>query len=197
MSSYQCRKSHCGDKTVVRSSYLHNGISYTGKMSSLYWIRAQASNSYLISPSTKWPPFPWRHFEMHFHEWKFLYFELNFTQVCSQGSNSQYPSIGSDNGLAPIRRRAIIWTNVDPVHSRIHASLGLNELSWSKQADHIQHISINPGYPWQSIMRINSLTPVRCGFNFQTHFWDSYLEHFLDYLPQLNDMNDTGQHWFR
>ena len=40
MSSYQYRKSHCGDKTVVRSSYLHNGISYAGKMSSLYWMRA-------------------------------------------------------------------------------------------------------------------------------------------------------------
>ena len=40
MSSYQYRKSHCGDKTVVRSSYLHNGISYTGKTTSLYWIRA-------------------------------------------------------------------------------------------------------------------------------------------------------------
>ena len=42
-SSYQYRKSHCGDKTVVRSSYLHNGISYTGKMSSLYWIGALVS----------------------------------------------------------------------------------------------------------------------------------------------------------
>ena len=41
MSSYQYRKSHCGDKTVVRSSYLHNGISYTGKMTSLYSIGAQ------------------------------------------------------------------------------------------------------------------------------------------------------------
>ena len=40
MSSYQYRKSHCEDKTIVRSSYLHNGISYTGKKSSLYWIRA-------------------------------------------------------------------------------------------------------------------------------------------------------------
>ena len=40
MTSYQYRKSHCGDKTVARSSYLHNGISYTGKTSSLYWIRA-------------------------------------------------------------------------------------------------------------------------------------------------------------
>ena len=38
MSSYQYRKSHCGDKTVVRSSYLLNGISYTGKKTSLYWI---------------------------------------------------------------------------------------------------------------------------------------------------------------
>ena len=33
---------YCGDKTVVRSSYLHNEISYTGKMSFLYWIRIQA-----------------------------------------------------------------------------------------------------------------------------------------------------------
>ena len=39
-SSFLYRKSHCGDKTVVRSSYLHNGIFYIGKMSSLYWIGA-------------------------------------------------------------------------------------------------------------------------------------------------------------
>ena len=37
MPSYQYRKSHCGAETVERSSYLHNGISYTGKMASLYW----------------------------------------------------------------------------------------------------------------------------------------------------------------
>ena len=41
MSSYLYRKSHCGDKTVARSAYLHNGISYTGKMTSLNWIRDQ------------------------------------------------------------------------------------------------------------------------------------------------------------
>ena len=40
MTSYQYRKYHCGDKTVVRSSYLHNEFFYTGKMISLYWIRA-------------------------------------------------------------------------------------------------------------------------------------------------------------
>ena len=34
-------KSDCGDKMIVRLSYLHNGITYTGKTTSLYWIRAQ------------------------------------------------------------------------------------------------------------------------------------------------------------
>ena len=50
MSSYQYRKSHCGDKTVVRSSYLNNGISYTGKTASLYWVGAQDASSSCIYP---------------------------------------------------------------------------------------------------------------------------------------------------
>ena len=47
----------------------------------------------------------------------------------------QYCSIGSDNGLAPNRRQAIIWTNDDPVQRHIYASLGLNELSNSHSID--------------------------------------------------------------
>ena len=43
MTSYLYRKSHCGDKTILRPSYLHNGIFYTGKMISLYWIKALVS----------------------------------------------------------------------------------------------------------------------------------------------------------
>ena len=39
-------------------------------------------------------------------------------------SNWQQPSIGLDNGCAPNRRQAIIWTNVDPIHWRIHAAQG-------------------------------------------------------------------------
>ena len=39
----QYRKSHCGDKTIWRPSYLHNGIFYIGKTASLYWIRALAT----------------------------------------------------------------------------------------------------------------------------------------------------------
>ena len=38
ISSYHYRKSHCGDKTILWLSHLHNGISYTGK-TFLYWIR--------------------------------------------------------------------------------------------------------------------------------------------------------------
>ena len=37
-------------------------------------------------------------------------------------------SIGLDNDLAPIRRQAIIWTNADPIHWRIYAVLGADEL---------------------------------------------------------------------
>ena len=42
MPSCQYSKFHCGDKTILRPSYLHNGISYTGKMTFLYWTRALA-----------------------------------------------------------------------------------------------------------------------------------------------------------
>ena len=45
MSSYQYRKSHWGDKTILWPSYLHNGISYTGKTASSYWIGAQLIGS--------------------------------------------------------------------------------------------------------------------------------------------------------
>ena len=38
--------------------------------------------------------------------WNFLYLDLNFTDVCSEGSNWQYANIGSDNGLAPDRMMA-------------------------------------------------------------------------------------------
>ena len=39
MPSYQYRISHCVDKMILRLSYLHNGIFFTGCMTFLYWIR--------------------------------------------------------------------------------------------------------------------------------------------------------------
>ena len=37
-SSHQCWKSHCGDKTILRPSYLHIGNSYSSNIASLYWF---------------------------------------------------------------------------------------------------------------------------------------------------------------
>ena len=37
MLSYKYRKCYCGDKMILRASYLHNNMSYTGKMPSPYW----------------------------------------------------------------------------------------------------------------------------------------------------------------
>ena len=82
----------------------------------------------LISSWPKWPPFRRRLFQSHFDEWNFFYFNSNFTEVCSQGSNWQQGSIGSDNGLAPDRWQAITWTNVNPIHWRIYAALREDEL---------------------------------------------------------------------
>ena len=69
MSSYQYRISHCGDKTILRPSYLHNGISYTERMTSLYWNSAQASidcfdlftHFTMVAPMTLGQPYdcPW------------------------------------------------------------------------------------------------------------------------------------------
>ena len=48
--------------------------------------------------------------------------------MCSWASNKQYSSIGLDNGLAQNRLQSIIWTNADPIHWRIYAALGGDEL---------------------------------------------------------------------
>ena len=65
---------------------------------------------------------------MHFREWKVLYFDQNFPEVYSLGSNWQEASIGLNNGMALNRRRAIIWTNAGPIHWRIYAVIGGDEL---------------------------------------------------------------------
>ena len=76
-----------------------------------------------IEAGTKWLTF-FRHFQMHFLEWKYMFeFWVQFDWICSLESNWQKYSIGWDNGLAPNRRQAIIWTN-----NCLGASLGLNEI---------------------------------------------------------------------
>ena len=60
---------------------------------------------------------------------KFL-FNYNATDVCCSESNWQIICNGSGSGLVPGRHQAITWTNSDQVLWPIHASLGLNGLTW-------------------------------------------------------------------
>ena len=55
-------------------------------------------------------------------------FRSNFTEICSQESDWHYASIGSGNTVLN-RRQFITWTNDDPVHRRIYAALGEDELT--------------------------------------------------------------------
>ena len=40
-----------------------------------------------------------------------MHFYKYFTEICSRRSNWRYSNIGSDNGLAPYKQYAIIWTH--------------------------------------------------------------------------------------
>ena len=51
-----------------------------------------------------------------------LYFNSNFTGICSCGSNLQLPSIGAGNGLVTNRWQAITWNNHGLVYSHISIS---------------------------------------------------------------------------
>ena len=69
-----------------------------------------------------------RHFEFHFLEWKLFYFDLNFTEIYSQGSNWQYSSTGLGGDVTPSKWQAIIWTNDGLVcwHIYIHPSASVS-----------------------------------------------------------------------
>ena len=62
------------------------------------------------------------YFQTDFLEWKLLYFDENVIKICSPGSNSQYSSIGLDDGSAPVRLSLM-------KHIYIYASLSLNVLT--------------------------------------------------------------------
>ena len=77
-------------------------------------------------------PFSRWHFQTNFLEWKCSNFAKYYTECCSIDFNWLEVRIGWDNGLAPSRRQAIIWTNDALVYRHIYVSLGLNELIWPK-----------------------------------------------------------------
>ena len=141
MLSYQCRKYHCGDKTIFRPSYLNNGIPYTAKTTTFYWIGAllifeawwhhidslmqkRCNTSALaielcifcIKPSI------WCHVFNHhwFRLWLVFWWHQAIIWTLSDLTHwdrvthicvSDLTDISSDNGLSPGRCQAIIWTN--------------------------------------------------------------------------------------
>ena len=81
-----------------------------------HWGR---DNMAVISQTTRSNAFSWA---------KMLEFRFRFYWSLFLSVQLLYHSIGSDNGLAPKRRQAIIWTNGGFIWWRIYASVGLNEL---------------------------------------------------------------------
>ena len=86
---------------------------------------------------------------MHFREWKVLYFDQNFTEVCSYGSDWQHHSIGLDNGLAPNMRLAIIGRNSATVHHYISkVTMDPNRHTIRRRFDVITTLSLHRGFGW-------------------------------------------------
>ena len=71
-------------------------------------------------------PFYRKYFWINFLALKLLYLDPNLSDISSRFCKRQYASNGSDNGLAPSRRQAIIWINDVIFHWRIHGSHGLD-----------------------------------------------------------------------
>ena len=89
---------------------------------------------YIISPLNKMPAifaddiFKW----ISMNEQLSIFIRISLMHVPKvQLTISQ---LGPGNGLAPIMRQAITWTNADPVHWRIYAALGRDELNGSSFA---------------------------------------------------------------
>ena len=80
-----------------------------------------------------------RHFQIQIHQWKCFDFDKNLTKMYSLGSNQQHSNIGSDNGLAPNRQQAVIWTNDGLVYWCIYSSFCLNEFTL------LDYQVLNPG----------------------------------------------------
>ena len=109
---------YCGCFVVAGSSFLwwRDGCFLFAKCQDTgennnnpFLPREHFNTSPYIRMCKKGTPFSWWHFKIHFREWNVLYFDSNFTAVCSCGSSWQYVSVGSGDGLAPNRRQAISW----------------------------------------------------------------------------------------
>ena len=136
MTPYQYRKSYCGDKTILRPSYLHNEISCTDKRTSLYWIGAQNPDKIdrkrlrLESP----PPIvgiknrtpPWFRKQLRVRKAPRYTFPRIVMYVCSNISHHLNRALR--NQLNPITKVMDIFVRLDAKSSpgNHHSSLGIS-----------------------------------------------------------------------
>ena len=108
---------HGNMSSLFWDSFMHNSLSFKCILTHWGWDKIAANI---------WTTFSNASSLIYIVFW--LKFHWNF----SKGSNYQYSSIGSDNGLAPVRWQAIIWINDGLVYWCIYVSLSLNELNTYK-----------------------------------------------------------------
>ena len=95
-------------------------IIYVHRSRRLSGFSAEICYCQNIQAQTRWLTFCKRHIQWHFLERKCLYFDSNFTEVCSQECTWWWAILDSGNGLAPPMDPDILRTNDVPVQWCIH-----------------------------------------------------------------------------
>ena len=90
-----------------------------------------------MEAETKWPAILQKTFPNPSYRMKIDLFFIeysNFTETCFQRSNQHKAFIGSNNGLAPSRLQAIIWSNDGIIYWFITLPQRVNvNADWSKE----------------------------------------------------------------
>ena len=133
-----------------------------------------------IEAETKWSPSCRWYFLTHFFEWQLLNFDLNFTEMFSQGSDLHQVSFVSDNGLVSNRQQAIIWTNNELFYWCIFVPRWVNILS-------ICNTNAN-WLPYAYVINILS-----CMNHTKNVWFDSYqlLNNRVQFINSMRPINDT------
>ena len=110
-------------------------------------------------PGQKWTPFCTQHFQIHFREWKILYFDLSFTGVFPRGliDKSQHWFRLWLRAEQATRHYLNQWW-LD--YRRIYASLGLNELTKTGMVDDMLNVfSLKNIFEYWFKFHLNPLEP--------------------------------------
>ena len=112
-------------KIDLGNDHLHCGFGARRSHLTLHWMSAQGSVGFRWGTITG-------PYHANFSQVETQKFDPHWFYCLQWGCNNLFcqecSNIGSENGLAPRRRQAIIWINGGLVYWRMYASVGLNEL---------------------------------------------------------------------